>query len=74
MDLGIIFDVSLLSKKGNLCNTHFTSSPSLKFKRPRLRTLFFLELEFFSLNYLEDSIEAIPRLTTEQDGNGHFPG
>ena len=24
MDLGIIFDVSLLSKKGNLCNTHFT--------------------------------------------------
>jgi len=25
LDLGIIFDVSLLSKKGNLCNTHFTS-------------------------------------------------
>ena len=24
LDLGIIFDVSLLSKKGNLCNTHFT--------------------------------------------------
>jgi len=26
LDLGIIFDVSLLSKKGNLCNAHFTVS------------------------------------------------
>ena len=66
MDLGIIFDVSLLSKKGNLCNTHFTSSPSLKFKRPRLKALFFLELEFFTLNYVEESFKAIPILTTEQ--------
>lgn len=66
LDLGIIFDVSLLSKKGNLCNTHFTSSPSLKFKRPRLRTLFFQEFEFFTLTYVEESFKAIPLLTTEQ--------
>ena len=74
MDLGIIFDVSLLSKKGNLCNTHFTSSPSLKFKRPRLKALFFLELESLMLTYIEESLKAIPFLTTEQDENGHFPG
>jgi len=60
LDLGIIFDVSLLSKKGNLCNTHFTSSPSLKFKRPRLRTLLFLELEFLMLNYTEESFKSHP--------------
>jgi len=57
LDLGIIFDVSLLSKKGNLCNTHFTSSPSLKFKRPRLKVLFFLEFESFLLNYVEESFK-----------------